>query len=176
MIRRTLSLAAFILLGLTCSAAQAFIIDLNAKLSGTSEVPANQSLGSGLAALTFDTDTRVLSWNIVFSGLTGPATAAHFHGPAPVGVNAPVKLDIGAISGLGSPMIGSFDFDLFGPATLENIIELAFGLWYINIHTAAFPGGEIRGQVFQGKLVPEPEALLLLGIALVAVVARRRRE
>ncbi|MBI1924117.1 CHRD domain-containing protein [Candidatus Poribacteria bacterium] len=117
------------------------LIFLEAHLEGSQEVPPTNSTGTGDATMIFDLTTNELSWEITFQGLSGPATGAHFHGPAPAGVNAGIQVDIGAISGLNSPMIGS--------AIISNAqaTDLLAGLWYINIHTALFPGGEIRGQV-----------------------------
>ena len=80
-----------------------------------------------------------LEWTIEYSGLTGPALAAHFHGPAPVGKAAPVEVPLQAA--LDSPMKGS--------ATLTDPQEkdLLAGLMYFNIHTEANKPGEIRGQI-----------------------------
>ncbi|MGI0021132.1 MAG: CHRD domain-containing protein, partial [Nitrososphaera sp.] len=91
--------------------------------------------------MTFDSTSNELSWNIEFSGLTGNATAAHFHGPAAAGNNTGVQINIGEISGLASPMNGT--------ATLsaDQASQLLDGMMYINIHTEANPDGEIRGQV-----------------------------
>lgn len=108
-----------------------------------------------------------MSWNLVWSGLSGAATSIHFHGPADVGVNAGVVVNIGGISGLTSPSVGS--------ATISDTIEshLLDGLLDINIHSALRPGGgEIRGQV-----VPEPStlALALVGLTGFTAVGRRAR-
>lgn len=146
-------------------AAHAAIINLYATLDAAQEVPANASLGTGSATMTLDDVSNQLDWNIVFSGLTGDATAAHFHGPAAPGVNAGVQVNIGAISGLTSPMIGSTTI------TDTQEADLLAGLWYINIHTAMYPGGEIRGQV---QVVPVPAAIWLLGSGLVALFGWRR--
>ena len=150
--------------------AHAVLIDMSATLSGTQEVPPNGSAGTGSATIVFDDVSNELNWDIVFSDLSGPATAAHFHGPAPVGSNAGVQVDIGAVSGLGSPMTGS--------ATISDLQEadLLAGLWYINIHTSMFPGGEIRGQV-QAQVIPIPAAawLLVSGLAGLMAVTRTRR-
>jgi hypothetical protein len=112
-----------------------------ATLDGSQEVPAIETDATGSASLTFDSETSELSWEIEFSGLSGDATAAHFHGPAPSGTNAGVLVDIGTVSGLSSPMTGS------ATLTAEHATYLLDGQLYINIHTAANPNGEIRGQV-----------------------------
>ena len=112
---------------------------LKATLDGKSEVPANTSAGTGTADIDYDPATKKLSWKLTYSGLSGPATAAHFHGPAEVGKNAGVMVPIPGIA--TSPVEGS--------ATLTDAqaSDLQAGKLYVNIHTAANPGGEIRGQV-----------------------------
>lgn len=113
-----------------------------ADLKAASEVPANSSKGTGSAVVTFDTVSKKLDWTVTFSGLTGAATAAHFHGPADVGKNSGVAVPI---SGKTSPMTGS--------ATLTDAqaADLTAGKWYVNVHTAANKDGELRGQVVAGK-------------------------
>jgi hypothetical protein len=108
-------------------------------LKSASEVPPNASSGSGAADVTYDTQSKKLSWKVSYSGLTGPATAAHFHGPAELGKNAGVMIPIQNIA--TSPAEGS--------ATLTDAqaADLMAGRLYVNVHTAANPGGEIRGQV-----------------------------
>ena len=110
----------------------------SASLSGASEVPPATTSGSGMFAAKLDTDTRVLSWTLTHSGLSGPATAAHLHGPAMPGANAGVAVPF------SSAMSGST-----GQATLTaaQVADLMAGKMYTNVHTAANPGGEIRGQV-----------------------------
>ncbi|MCP3384522.1 CHRD domain-containing protein [Bradyrhizobium sp. CCGUVB4N] len=112
---------------------------LKATLDGKSEVPANASAGTGTADIDYDAATKKLSWKVTYSGLSGPATAAHFHGPAEAGKNAGVMVPIPGIA--TSPAEGS--------ATLTDAqaSDLQAGKLYVNIHTAANPGGEIRGQV-----------------------------
>jgi hypothetical protein len=128
-------------------------------LSGLEEFPPNASPASGFAIVDLNSDTGMLSWNVSYQGLLGTQTAAHFHGAAPPGMNAGVRVGIG----VGNPLIGSAMIsDAF-----EN--ELIAGLWYVNIHSSIFPGGEIRGQV-----VPTPGALALLGLGGL-IAARRRR-
>jgi len=108
-------------------------------LDGKSEVPANASTGTGTADIDYDAATRKLSWKLSYSGLSGPATAAHFHGPAEPGKNAGVAVAIP--NATSSPAEGS--------ATLTDAqaADLMAGKYYVNVHTAANPGGEIRGQV-----------------------------
>jgi hypothetical protein len=102
-------------------------------------VPPNATTGTGTADIDYDAATKKLSWKLTYSGLTGPATAAHFHGPAEAGKDAGVEVAIpGATS---SPAEGS--------ATLTDAqaADLTSGKLYVNVHTAANPKGEIRGQV-----------------------------
>ncbi|HEY8140846.1 MAG TPA: CHRD domain-containing protein [Nitrososphaera sp.] len=110
-------------------------------LDGSQEVPSVGTDGTGSATMTFNSSSNELAWSISFSGLSGPATMAHFHGPALGGSNAGVLVNIGEISGLNSPMNGS------AILTAEQATALLDGMMYINIHTAANEGGEIRGQV-----------------------------
>lgn len=122
------------------AAAPAWAADpMTAQLAGASEVPPVMSAGTGTAALTLDAAGVVLSWTVTFSGLSGPVTAAHFHGPAVVGKNAGVVVPI--TGQLTSPISGS------AMLTSAQVAELKSGQWYVNLHTAAHPGGEIRGQV-----------------------------
>jgi hypothetical protein len=108
-------------------------------MNAQSEVPPNESKGAGTAELTYDTTTKMLTWTVTFSDLSGPATAAHFHGPAEAGKNAGVAVLIG--NNPTSPAKGT--------ATLTDAqaADLAGGRWYVNVHTGANRGGEIRGQV-----------------------------
>lgn len=112
---------------------------MKATLDGKSQVPPNTSAAKGTADLDYDPASKKLSWRLTYSGLSGPATAAHFHGPAEAGKNAGVAVAIP--NAASSPVEGS--------ATLTDAqaADLMAGRYYINIHTAANPGGEIRGQV-----------------------------
>ena len=74
-------------------------------LDGKSEVPANTSAGTGTADVDYDAATKKLTWKLTYSGLSGPATAAHFHGPAEAGKNAGVKVPIA--NATSSPAEGS---------------------------------------------------------------------
>ena len=126
-------------LGAVAFAGPASAEKLKATLDGKSEVPATTSSATGTADLNYDAASKKLSWTVTYSGLSGPATAAHFHGPAEAGKNAGVAVAIP--NAAASPVKGE--------ATLTDAqaADLLGGKLYINIHTAANPGGEIRGQV-----------------------------
>jgi hypothetical protein len=96
------------------------------------------STGKGTGTFTYDPATHALNYNVSYSGLSGPATAAHIHGPADPGANAgPVV----PFANPASPIVGT--------ATLTDAqaADLAAGKWYVNVHTGANRGGEIRGQI-----------------------------
>jgi hypothetical protein len=115
-------------------------------LSGASEVPPTKTAGTGTAMVTYDASTKTVTWQGTFSGLSGPATAAHIHGPAEAGKNAGV---IVPLSQKDVPFTSPFK----GSATLPDdkaaalAAALSSGQAYVNVHTAANPGGEIRGQL-----------------------------
>src|SRR5258708_39694391 len=117
----------------------AFAEKMKATLDGKAEVPPNASAGTGTADIDYDPATKKLSWKLTYSGLSGPATAAHFHRPADAGKNAGVKVPIP--NATASPAQGS------ATLTDEQAADLMAGKYYVNVHTAANPGGEIRGQV-----------------------------
>jgi hypothetical protein len=133
--------AGMVLLGST-TPSRAATIDFKATMNGATEVPPNQTTGTGTVTASFDPATKVLTWEGSFSGLTGPATAAHFHGPAEPGKNAGVAI---WISEKGKTLDSPFK----GTATLTDAqaSDLQAGLMYANVHTAANPGGELRGQM-----------------------------
>ncbi len=141
--RLTLFTALAAAAAVSAAATQAETIKFAATLNGASETPANSSAGKGTASVALDTDSKHIDWTITYSGLSGAATAAHFHGPAAVGVAAGVVVPI--TGGLASPIKGSAELDD------GQIGDLRGGLWYINIHTAKYPKGEIRGQLTQVK-------------------------
>jgi len=117
---------------------QAKTIHYATELSGASEVPPNSTSGTGTVQADLDTTSRTFTYTVTYSGLSGPATAAHFHGPAAPGSNAPPII---AIKDLASPIKGS------AVLTADQVAELQAGKWYFNVHTKAHPGGEIRGQL-----------------------------
>lgn len=127
--------------------AQAAPISFDVPLTGAQQVPPVQSPGSGSAALTYDASTRMVIWNITFSGLSSQATMAHFHGPAAAGKNAGVKVSISKQGSMDvmSPMTGQATLSADDAKTMEA------GEMYINVHTKNHPSGEIRGQVMVPK-------------------------
>jgi CHRD domain/PEP-CTERM motif len=155
-----------LLLALPCLGWGQLVYNISAMLEPTQEVPARPSMGSGMGWGTLNADTNWLDFNVTFSGLTSPQTAAHFHSPGPPGVNAPVEIPLP----LGSPI------HFMGTLTDLEESQLLSGLFYVNVHTTMFPGGEIRGQLVVGSAVPEPSTYGLFGAAaLVGLVAYRRR-
>lgn len=105
--------------------------------------PGIASQGKGMATASLDTATKTLTWTVDYSGLSGPATAAHIHGPADPGANA----------GIVVPFTGNVASPIKGSATLtdEQIAQLEAGKWYVNIHTDANKAGEIRGQLVRAS-------------------------
>src|SRR6202140_5733436 len=112
----------------------AFAEKMKATLDGKAEVPPNASAGTGTADIDYDPATKKLSWKVTYSGLSGPATAAHFHGPADPGKNAGVAVAIP--NATETPPEGS------AILTDAQAADLVAGKYYVNVHTAANPGGE----------------------------------
>ncbi len=125
---------------LAAGSAAAETVRLSANLQPSSEVPPTATKGAGALNATYDTATRMLQWTVTYEHLTGPVTAAHFHGPAPVGQNAGVQVPIPKDE-LASPIKGSKEL------TDAQVTDLMGGKWYFNVHTKDHPSGEIRGQV-----------------------------
>jgi len=123
------------------SPAIAETISLKADLKASEAVPPNDSKGTGAVTATYDTASKKLTWKGNYSGLTGPATMAHFHGPAEPGKNAGVAVPI-------TPSTSPFENS--ANLTDAQAADLLAGRWYVNVHTAAHPGGEIRGQLVKG--------------------------
>lgn len=117
-------------------------IQLTSQLSSTQEVPPTGSAGTGMFTGTYYPSTRALDYNLTYGGLTGPATAAHLHGPAMPGQNAGVVVPFTVTA---TPMPAPVS----GSATLTDAqaADLMAGKWYANVHTMQNPNGEIRGQV-----------------------------
>ncbi len=116
---------------------------LRASLSSANEVPANASTGTGALDASLDKQSNVLTWTVTYAGLTGPVKAGHFHGPAAAGANAGVAL--GFTGSVESPIKGS------ATLTAAQAADVMAGKWYVNLHTGANPGGELRGQVMPAQ-------------------------
>ncbi len=134
--------------GVIAGPASAATVTYTADLKAASESPANSSQGTGDVIATLDTVSNKLSWTVTYSALSGPATAAHFHGPAMAGANAAPVVPVAA-AGLASPMKGE------ATLTAAQAKELADGKWYFNIHTAANAPGEIRGQMMPKIMIKQ---------------------
>ena len=131
-------LSAILWAGVALAAGESFQV----ALSGSQTVPPVESAGKGMATITYDPATRVVGWTITYSGLSGPVTMAHFHGPAGKGENAGPQV---WLTKQGSPA----ENPIKGQATLtpEQAKDFTAGKWYVNLHTKDHPAGEIRGQV-----------------------------
>ena len=142
-LRATLA-AGFVTVGLSAcgTMGSSNVVVTKTQMTAAQEVPPVASPGSGMLESKFDKSTNVLSWKLTYSGLTGPAVAAHFHGPAAMGSN----------SGVVVPFANPISSGLEGQATLTaaQAADYMAGKWYVNVHTAANKGGEIRGQVTPG--------------------------
>lgn len=170
LIRSTRALLTALVLAVFAAApAAALVIPLTSSLDGA-QANAGAGTGStatGTASLTFDDQTNLLTWSGSYSGLGSSFLVAHFHGPAAPGFNAGVALGISVVGDTS----GTFN----GSSTLSagDAADLLAGLWYINIHSTTFTGGEIRGQVL---VAPEPALSLGLVVAglMLPMLARRR--
>ncbi len=109
----------------------------NIVLEGSQEAPLNVSNGGGGGTATYDVTTKQLKLNLSYSGMVGAENDAHIHGPAARGVSAGVLFPLAA----GSPKTDTVTLD----AAQET--QLLAGQFYVNVHSTAYPGGELRGQI-----------------------------
>jgi hypothetical protein len=121
------------------SPAGAQLITLTTRPDGASAVPPTSSSATAQIDLVYDTNTHLLRWKAQWSDLSGPITAVTFYGPAAQGQQGPPTLI----------WPGPFGPRYEGRATLtpQQATDLTGGLWYVNISTENYPGGEIRGQL-----------------------------
>jgi hypothetical protein len=183
----------------TATVATASAANYSAILTGPKEAPANTSAGVGAAVVQFNAATHVLVINAAFGALTGETTAAHIHcctdmpglGSAGVATETPTfdGFPLGVHNGAYSHTVDTSLTASWSSAFLSASggttagAEAAFltglnaGSAYFNIHTTAYPGGEIRGFLTPATAVPEPGSFAMLGLGLPAVLmlARRRR-
>ena len=121
--------------------AQAAVTSYKAGLGGAAEVPPVTTAGKGTAQVNVDAATKMATWRIDYSGLSGPAAAAHIHCGAAPGANSGVAVTLGTGPTAASPISGS------GAMTDAQLADLTSGKCYVNIHTGANKGGELRGQL-----------------------------
>jgi hypothetical protein len=141
--------------------------------SGANEVPPNASTGTGtINMLSYDPNVGAfgtLTIDVSFSGLSGNASSAHVHGYADPTSNATVLQALTASAATAGSVTGMWT--LPSQTAADNLFT---GLTYINLHSAVFPGGELRGQMVP---VPEPAvAGLLAGVGMLAFAVGRRRQ
>ena len=194
---RPTTLALALALATAGGQAKAATFYFDAILAGANEAPPNASPATGFGRITFDDMAHTMRVNMRFSGLVAPNTAAHLHaatalpgtGTSPVATVTPTFTGFpsGTTSGSYSHL---FDMTLassyragylttFGGSTAAAEAGLLgaakAGKSYLNLHSTAFPGGEIRGFLAPG--VPEPAtwALMMLGFGVAGTALRRRR-
>ena len=95
-----------------------------ATLTGAQEVPPNTSQGKGAAEVQYNSETRTISWKVTYSGLSGPVTGAHIHGPAATGANAGIVVPFTNVN--ASPIQGQ------ATLTPTQFGDLAAGLVGVN--------------------------------------------
>jgi hypothetical protein len=117
----------------------AHLAAFSAPMTGMNQVPPVPTPASGQTYARLDKNTLLLRWKMSFTGLSGPAIGAQFHGPAPIGANAGIRLALK--SPLSSPLEGR------ATLTPAQASELLSGAWYVSVQTEKHPRGEIRGQM-----------------------------
>ena len=146
-------------------------------LDGSQEAPPNGSDAFGFATLEYMSDAQTFDLFVVTDGIglgdllgVGPNNSpVHIHN-APAGANGPIAIDVGAMSSFTDEGDGILTFSISGVSIGDFEDELFAGELYLNIHTAEFAGGEIRGQI-----VPAPAAGSLVGLCGLALVRRKRQ-
>ncbi|MEB3309621.1 MAG: PEP-CTERM sorting domain-containing protein [Snowella sp.] len=140
----------------------------SANLTGSQETIPNASTATGFGSVLLNNAENLITVNLSWTGLTAPASAAHIHGPALQGSNAPVLF---GFTGVPNAITGQIPQQSFS-ITPTQVNYLKTGQLYFNIHNSVFPPGEIRGQIQQ---VPEP--MTLLGsMAAIAFGSRLNRK
>jgi hypothetical protein len=183
-----------LLLGVA-SAAQATVTNYSTTMSGPKEMPPNTSPGTGTAAVIIDDVANTMAVHASFSGLVGTTTASHIHCCTPEALTgtAPVATMVPTFPGFPLGVVsGTYDmtFDLLSPSTYnpafvsehggtvalaeaDLLAGLTAGTAYFNIHTSAYPAGEIRGFLVAAP-IPEPGNLAMWAVGLAGLVGVRR--
>lgn len=113
-------------------------------LDGSQEVPAKSTAANGTMDLTYNRSTRTLTYTVRWNSLTGAPVGMHIHGSAGAGFNAPIVQNF---SGYPAAVTGSYSGTFFVDGLVVKEEDFLRGGYYLNIHTAANTGGEIRGQI-----------------------------
>lgn len=153
-------------------------------LSGANQVPPVSTAASGSATVTLRDDNNTLDVALSWTGLSSLGEFGHIHCCTVPGTNTGVALDFGTLPNATAAAFNrSYDLSTFafgnGQTEASFIAGLLAGQAYVNIHNAAFPNGEIRGQLQQAQVQPVPEpatAWLLSGAVLGAMTLARRRK
>ena len=126
-------------------------------MSGAQETPAVPSPALGTMDVLYSKETRTLTYKVTWSGLTDSLSAMHIHGLAPTGFAAGVIQNIVAASSSIFPQKTSGKYTFLKSGTISGTLladgvavkeqDILNGVYYMNIHTPAYPGGEIRGQI-----------------------------
>jgi len=124
---------------LAVTSASGEILHFRAKLAPASEAPSNQRRAEGVAELTLDTESKILSWKVTYSGLSGPLIGAHFKAPPEPGSAVGATMDLAPH--LTNPVVSSTRLNDI------QIGDLRAGLWSVNLLTAKNPHGELRGDL-----------------------------
>ena len=124
-------------------------VTFSTTMNGAGENPVKNVAGVGTATIVKSAGTY--TYTITFSGLTGPLQAAHIHGPATAGVNANVIVPFTtAGAGTSGTLTGTFSSTTTATISNDSLdVLMRTGNAYVNLHTTANPGGEIRGQLLQ---------------------------
>lgn len=126
-------------------------------MTGAQETPAVPTSALGSMDVSYNKETRILSYTVRWAGLTDSVLLMHIHGLAPVGFAAPV---VQTIVGTSNSIFlqktsgkytfaksGTISGTLLADGVLVKEQDILNGSYYMNIHTSVYPGGEIRGQI-----------------------------